>query len=289
MFSVERLGVAAHRLEDNAEQLVFQADSAFNKLEDALEANKVQLPKHERETFNDKFIFVLLLTVGTPCMTSLLLSSSPTLTYWIGRSGSVIAFLCFIWMLVGHQVLVTAGSGGLHRRLAVTSLFVVPNILLVLVNNSNKGVAIDVHTQLSVDDCVVYPKKVQLERAWQAANELLDKCIADHAGLTGSSLEELQLIGGVHRCPGYEQGYKIWGTEWDYLKLLELESFCGGWCTSQRPIWHARSGEEFRPNDRCSLVVAEAVKSQLYRIKQIIFSCLITCGVLGFGLMIVDI
>jgi hypothetical protein len=285
---VERLGVAVHMVEDRAAQLTLKADLALGQLEDAVGSHRFRLSQHERDTFNDKFIFALLLVVGTPCISSLLISTSPVLTYWIGNSGAVIAVACFVWMLIGHQVLV---QGAVHRRLAVIYLLVIPIIALTIASNANKLKALDVHTQLSVQDCVAFPAKLRLERAWRAADALLDRCLVEEASLTGSSVEELRSIDGVQRCPGYEEGHQRWSKEWDYLQFLETYERCAGWCeSSRRPLWHALPADKLRQQpDRCSLVVASSLKSQIYSIRQIIFCCLIACVVMGLGLNMIEL
>jgi len=301
-----RVGTAAQTLEDNARYETMKADSVFARLEDTVEHHKLELPQHECDTFNDKFIFMLLLVVGTPCISSLLISASPALTYWVGQSGAVIGVACFIWMLAGHQLL---SRGAVHRRHAVMQLLVVPIFALIVVNNFSKIESMNLHTQFAMQDCVTFPKKLHIENAWQQASTLLDSCLLEQAKITGSSVEELERLEGVHRCPGYAEGYKRWGKEWDYLKLLEFEEGCAGWCETSRPLWHAAPPETSRPlwhepprglmgdrplarkrPDRCSLVVGRSMKTKMYRTsKQIIFYCLISCAVMGLGLMSIEL
>lgn len=281
------IGEVEGEVEREAEAFAWKADNAMHYLEDAVVTNRFKLGQHERDTFNDKFMFVLLLVVGTPCISSLLVSSSPALTYWIGKGGFIVGVGCFLWIFLGYQFL---NREAIHRRLAVINLLVIPVIALTVVSHFNKLTALDIHTQLSVQDCIAFPAKTRLEHAWQDASDLLDSCLIEHARLTGSTLEELQRVDGVHRCPGYEKGREKWKKEWDYLQLLEQEEQCSGWCESRRSLWHAAPPEQLRRPDRCSIVVARAMKSQIYRTsKQITFYCLAAVVVLGAGLSLIEV
>mmetsp|Transcript_38833 Transcript_38833/g.88306 ORF Transcript_38833/g.88306 Transcript_38833/m.88306 type:complete len:322 (-) Transcript_38833:77-1042(-) len=237
-----------------------------------------------RASFQDKLTFFMLLVLGMPTISCVLLSRHPSVIYWMGRSGFLIPIGVMAWVLLGHDLLVRRI---LKRRLAVVIVLVFPITVLLVTAHVHKLRTVDLHARLMSKDCTSFPGKARLEQAWQGAKAVFDKCVGLQANETGAPIRELEQVTSVSRCLGYEVGQNSWGKEWAYLEELEREQRCAGWCTMEAPLWH--NMVDYKPHDRCSLAVANMMGGEVYRTaRQIVFYCFSTLAFLAVFFSIIE-
>mmetsp|Transcript_43353 Transcript_43353/g.119946 ORF Transcript_43353/g.119946 Transcript_43353/m.119946 type:complete len:303 (-) Transcript_43353:112-1020(-) len=277
---IERAGANAAETRGRAEDhFGYGAEGAIEALEAAF-APKVRLPEHGIHAFEEYMTLVLLLVFGIPCVSCTLMTTQSSVAYWIGNSGFYTSACCFLWILLGHHVFFSSA-----RRFVVIQLLVLPGIAFVLVAHSHRLVALDVEEQLVVQDCVAFPGKHRLERAWNEANAILEACVDNQIRITGSPRHEVERNSVVQRCPGYAEGSKEWGRDWDYLQALETEERCSGWCEYRRALWHSNTESVVFSQNKCSTVVSRQLRRQVRRVSgQIMVYTMGVLVVLGFVL-----
>jgi len=189
-----------------------------------------------KDTFGNKLALLTLVMLGPLLVPVTLMSMQPSVRYWIGNAGLFVSALVVLLSPVGQLLL---ARKSLPKRTAVILNFVFPTAALMVTAYSYKAFGMGTASTLDVNDCQVFPGKVQVERAWQEANDILDKCVHSMADLTNTSAEEVMKFTVVTQCDGYEQGLQKWGPEWRYLSAMERGSDCSGWCNYHAPLWHS--------------------------------------------------
>jgi len=240
----------------------------------------------EKYAFQDKLTFGLLLVLGPPGVSCACISFYPSVLYWIGSAGLVVPAATVLWILAGHNLLL---RGLLRRRTAVILVFVLPTFALMAVAHAHKVAALSVHTELDAQDCVSFPGKRRLDLAWQAAREILDRCIDAESDSAQAPREEVRQVTSVTRCPGYAEGSLRWGREWRYLEALESEHRCAGWCKLETPVWQMFPDTD-PPHDKCSLVAANMMGGEVYRTsRQVVYYCVLVMVTLGILFSMVEL
>lgn len=262
------------RVEGEVRRSTLQTHSATSS------ANKFETAEIIKAETKDRLTQILLLLFGIPIMSTLLMSADESVRYWVGYMDYRIALGCWLWIALGQHIMSKTDI-----RLLMLKLLVVPALVLMFASNYTKHVTWDYAAQLSLQDCATFERKHQLQRAWIDAKDLLDKCIDAEVAVTGSPREEVEMIVTVDRCDDYAQGLKKWGKEWTYLKDLESEQSCAGWCEVGRPLWNNPSiGQVVDGRDRCSLVVAQTLQKNTHRVTdQITIFCSFIVVVLGLA------
>jgi len=124
--------------------------------------------------------------------------------------------------------------------------------------------------RLAASDCNAMPQKQKLQQAWEAAHDLWMGCLNETSTLYGYDVATLQRSFRIQDCDEYLDAagansksrlsrstrgtgsYLGYAEEWAYLRYLEENHFCGGWCTPRVQLWsHVRS------KDSCSNAVAD--------------------------------
>merc|ERR1719253_148783 len=97
----------------------------------------------------------------------------------------------------------------------------IPAFLFVIIGWYYRDHSHDAMQALQSEDCNGFMEKRYLQQAYQAAQELYDKC----GQYVSWSIEE---------CPKYPEVYELAAPEFTYLKSLESRFQCAGICQSAR-------------------------------------------------------
>lgn len=175
--------------------------------------------------------------------------------YWFGPTCQLCAFLplIFICTHIAH-----VKTGALVKRWIWAS-FLVPSAVLFLFANFVSATAISRSEELVSTDCNTFPGKVELENAWLAAQELFESCLDEtvKAQPKGSQMTKdlLKQHYRIQDCQEYATKYAAeYPLEWSYLRDVEENEGCAGWCTLSSPLWAYTD-----VTDSCSVAVAHAL------------------------------
>merc|ERR1719284_150855 len=100
--------------------------------------------------------------------------------------------------------------------------------------------ASDKADQLFSVDCDTFTGKRELQRSWDAAKELFEKCLQDTVRRTASdsnlTLEAATRLYRIQDCEEYPNQHYLHKTDWEYLWYLEEEHSCAGWCKFEQRL-----------------------------------------------------
>lgn len=143
------------------------------------------------------------------------------------------------------------------NKLAVMVTLIVPSLILFLCASGSRIAALDKYDKLLSANCDALPEKQALQDSWEAAYSLYADCLEQTTKASNYSVAQLMDRFRITDCEEYSTAYagRSHQKEWTYLKYLEGNLFCSGWCYPGQQLWS--SGVH---KDSCSAVV-----SQLYR------------------------
>lgn len=127
-------------------------------------------------------------------------------------------------------------------------------------------------TQLASTDCTTLAVKLELHHAWTAAAQLYGDSVNRSARAEGISYQEGLKIWRLQEFGEYTVGigsvsdaYAKQRSKWEYLRELEEEHLCSGWCTPARPLW---TYAEVR--DSCSVAAGAALQRKVAPVAQML-------------------
>lgn len=216
-----------------------------------------------RVAFEVKLTLFSALAFLYPLMLVALMLSKPTMRFWCGQWLLSVIVVVPAWLLIVHLVV---ARGTVSRAMTPLLAILVPAAFLAFVCQvhvwwfGGQGVALQAH------DCQSWRKKAELEASWQDANTLFEACVASASERRGLPLREAALVIRLEECTGYSAAFAAHQQDWSYLRHLEEEYRCGGWCAPAAPLWYA---QPLRGNS-CSKVAARVMDDGVFlRMRQI--------------------
>jgi len=212
-------------------------------------------------SYEVKLVLFSVLTFLYPVMLLWLLHSKPTVRYWFGWWTLAAAIAVPVWVVLCMAAnwcrVLSKGSMPLY-------VVVLPLLALAILfelqfwSLGGKGVV------LLSKDCDASLQKENLEQAWWAIHDVYADCTQQLASITGSDVREEGFVARFEDCERLVHIPDRWTKEWRYLRQLEKDQHCGGWCTAQRPIWTPSSTAQ----DACSNTVAREMTTDIWRMAQ---------------------
>lgn len=214
------------------------------------------LPGAGGKTWAAGFLLLCLAIFGAPMLAIFRLAREPSVQYWVGPWGYLTGVIPVL-MAVSYYVHVSA-----HRPRLIPVVFstVIPSIILIAIANIHLSCTSAVANMLVSSDCVTYKEKNTIQSAWLIADRLYDECLNRTATQHGLSYQEGLKLFRFNECLEYQASY----TEnedaktfdeyadhrpiWEFLRGLEQQESCGGWCEEARPLWTFQETK-----DSCSL------------------------------------
>lgn len=203
--------------------------------------------------FPSVFTAMAVMLFMIPAFTLFYIAKQPAVDYFIHDYTQVVFVIPVIIFLV-HQFHIHNGPNKFVTALLGMTLPAV--ILFVLSSITVEGSKSIIQSLFSID-CDMLPQKVHLQREWEAAESWFNTCIAQTA-LKSHFNFTLKYIATEFRmqdCGGYEAIYDKHEKEWSYLRRLEENYMCTGFCVPSRQLWSKGPHK-----DSCSVAVSQIFK-----------------------------
>jgi len=220
--------------------------------------------QHHRGLFPTAFTVCAMMILGAPTVTGIRLALNPSTRYWIGR-GSWSIMLVPLLLIVSHFMHVR------HKRpkfVPVVLATVFPSVVIFFIGYGTSIPIGGIVDRLYSSDCHTDQAKYHLEEAHRVAGEILQTCANRVSRETGVLSSETYKVLSLEDCAEYKvyfspggdsSKYGNWKREWQYLKTLENEQLCSGFCNRGRALWR----NDLVPRDICSNSAATVMESNV--------------------------
>mmetsp|Transcript_97428 Transcript_97428/g.275562 ORF Transcript_97428/g.275562 Transcript_97428/m.275562 type:complete len:276 (+) Transcript_97428:163-990(+) len=219
--------------------------------------------------FPAAFTFWCLLVFAGPVMKSMTLAYEPSVSFWMGRMPRYIVLMPAVLIFLGHCVHRVRGA---PSRLAVIISLIGSSSVLIFLGNKVFMNAYHFANAFAASDCEPGTDKYMLEASWQRARDFSETCYSGTRGTQGHVITD---------CSSYEEAARD-NPSWAYLRKIELDYGCGGWCAPGPGLWV--KGAVLDP---CSAVVSEVLTAKVERLStQVIAFCLIVAALTAVFIII---
>jgi len=208
------------------------------------------------------FIFCCFVVFATPMALTIALGYDSSVQYWIGSWG-LMSFAIPVLFAAGHLVHL---ERGFPRKPVVLLCTLFPAVLFLIIGDIHLSVAYDLSDQLFSTDCDTFDSKRVLQKSWERASDLYEKCITKTVHNQGTK-HNLTMVTAfdlyrIQHCEEYEQALKENQEHWDYLRHLEEHHHCSGWCEpGAKRLWTYKG-----VRDSCSVAVGAVLRFKVQRI-----------------------
>lgn len=195
---------------------------------------------------------------GFPCITLRHLAEDESVEYWIGPYGFY-APLIPVFILAMHAVHLKRGRPEL---IPVICSCVLPAVLLFGIANQHLLSTNSRAQMLLSKDCRTFPLKGEVHRSWVVATEVFSGCVNRTAlewQRTPASVRDIRRFQDCREwVPEKVDPWAEHRRSWEYLRSLEEEHSCSGWCWPSAPIWTYE-----KPKDACSVSAGAVLKAKV--------------------------
>jgi len=194
------------------------------------------------------FMVFCLLVFAQPLLKCIDLASDADVVYWFGSWPATIAMLPLLFIVASYFInlrSMASSKAGFFLAVLGSSL-----VLLVLGERLSSSAG-DLAMKLLSFECRAFPGSSGIEAALTDARRFREQCEAEMDGRAFV----------IQDCMGYASALQEHVRDWNYLRSLEEEQRCSGWCEYSQPLWSF--GVSL--GDRCSYVVGAAMESRIDR------------------------
>eukprot|EP00747_Dinoflagellata_sp_TGD_P162028 gnl/TRDRNA2_/TRDRNA2_179175_c0_seq1.p1 gnl/TRDRNA2_/TRDRNA2_179175_c0~~gnl/TRDRNA2_/TRDRNA2_179175_c0_seq1.p1 ORF type:complete len:280 (+),score=58.24 gnl/TRDRNA2_/TRDRNA2_179175_c0_seq1:43-882(+) len=229
--------------------------------------------------FPAMFTMICLMLFLVPSYIVLSIAYSKVVEYWMGK-----------WFYVTYVIpFIIAGTHYIHVKKrapykpTVIIALVIPSLILLLLSNGQMIEAMDKSDKLFSVDCDTFANKRQLQISWEAARDLYDNCLQESAKKSGFSVKTLSKKFKVQDCEEYSDALHKHRKDWEYLRYLEEEHRCSGWCGPGGQLWSAGATK-----DSCSVAVSTVFENSVEEpAMQVCIAMLCSLGFTAFVLILI--
>jgi hypothetical protein len=100
-------------------------------------------------------------------------------------------------------------------------------------------------------DCGIMEEKAFLQREWETARDFYDFCLNNSAKQRNLTTADLSKMFTIQDCNDYRSSLRDHQHSWGYLRMLEEDHACTGFCKPDKQLWS--NGPH---KDACALSVA---------------------------------
>lgn len=226
--------------------------------------------------FPAAFSFCVFLVFAYPVLATLCLALDSTVQYWIGSYGKL-AILIPLIFLVTHVVHSTTQ---VPSKPAVLFCVLVPSLFLLVLADVVLSNSIEMSGALLSSNCDEFDGKNHLQSEWETGYSIYQSClaatVAKYPNLTNFTLASAFENYKFQECEEYEGAYQSHKPAWDYLRSLEQEHGCAGWCSVNVTLWSFKE-----PKDSCSVAASDVFQVKIRRVALHIVIYVIAILVLG--------
>jgi len=201
----------------------------------------------------------------------------PNVAYWMNPWYPASCLIALLFVL-GHMLQAKRAEPDTR---AITLAMLIPSLFLLLLNDHVLTQTSDRSGQLFSTDCDAYAGKRALEQSYQAAAKLYNECLEQTLQLAPSNrtIYQTMELFKIQDCDEYEKAYLRYPRDWSYLRHLEENENCAGWCYSGSPLW-----SYYRAQDRCSIAASSVLSDKIARLARqavmmsliiLVFTCLL--------------
>lgn len=209
--------------------------------------------------FPAAFTMVCFVIFLVPVWLILTVAENQALSYFSSRWAYVVLAAPVIILLV-HLVHLRQG---VPNKFGVLAALMIPSIICLIIANRQFMNATDKMDKLFSVDCDTFPQKRQLQVAWESAYNLYMDCLNTTAATSNYPLEVLQQNFRIQDCAEYQSRLSgkwaflnNYADEWNYLRYLEENHYCSGWCYHGVQLWSSKPHK-----DSCAIVVSNLFRS----------------------------
>lgn len=195
----------------------------------------------------DMHTFALLLVFTPPFILCMWFPSNKESVYFNGY-GAYAAFIVPVFICALH---VTQRFLKSPPKLLFVGSFWLPAIVFVIIGAVYMNEARKHHNGLESSDCESSGEGSDLQKAYKVAYEVAMKNC--RVGPQGGQV----IANSVMGCPGYKAAKEDWEQEFTYLKELESQHPCGGFCKGGVRLWYG-AGQR---SPSCRTFVQERLKA----------------------------
>lgn len=202
---------------------------------------------------------------GVPILNGIQLGIDPSVLYWIGWH-SWFVMLVPLLLVICHFFHAVKGRPQFNAMVMST---VVPALIVIAIGYSVMVPISGITDRLMSSDCTTYTDKTYLNDAYEAAAQIWESCLLRESNETGRSVKELKAQMVVDECLEYsendvkQEGARNWAPQWRYLRSLEVNQDCSGWCnTAQESLWTT----DHQSKDICSSIVASILNAKVRKV-----------------------
>jgi hypothetical protein len=247
----------------------FNEDLYFPGASSKLDSDDMPLPVSLSEQVRDYlpmiFTMACILAFLNPIWLTASLGQDKTVQYFLGPWCRLAALLP-IFFIVAHALFWIKRR---PPRPVILMCVLLPTSFLMIVSNITFTRASMLADFLSGSDCTL-PVEQQIEKSYKAARDLYQECLEEtlrlapaDKNLTWSKASHLYRF---QDCTEFnDTSSRSYQADWKYLKYMEEEYNCAGWCNESAPIWTHR---EVR--GPCSVAAVQILdKKIVFRSRQI--------------------
>lgn len=203
-----------------------------------------------RRIFPSAFTLAQILLFLVPTYLLVHAASNPVVEYWHGEWYYV---LCVIPVII-FVVHLYHNRNGPDRYITNLSLLF-PSALLFVFGMNMLTNAILRGDKLFSLDCDSMTKKAYLQYEWEAAHKFYGDCLKDSAKERNLTRGYLAKNFRIQDCIDYKSALLDHWHSWRYLRYLEEEHDCTGFCEPGEQLW-----SKGRHKDACTIAVASTFK-----------------------------
>lgn len=226
-------------------------------------------PLDVMETFPTLFTTFCFGTFITPIILSYHVGRDPQVLFWIGDYINWVIFLpvLYVWAHIYHTMYRVPSK-------VVVVICLIGSCIVILVLGEH--VLLDAYgraNELTARDCETFPRKMQLQRSWEAARTYYANCMTSMAGDLGISYESAVATYRIGDCSDYPTQLDQ-NSDWTYLASLEEQHLCAGWCEPGHAIWTLGT-----VRDSCSSTVADIMNNKIRwtMLQVVVYTVIVLC------------
>lgn len=206
------------------------------------------------------FFYGSLMLFLVPIWLTVHLSSDMDVKFWGPGLTCKLAFLIPIIFLVAFVMHMRSRRP--HKGIVIASLLG-PSVLFLALGDALTSISSDKADQLQSADCDTFQDKRRLERSWQAAHNLYVECLKETVPSNNLTLPTAANLFRVQDCTEYVVAHRRHSKDWDYLRYIEEQHKCAGWCSYGPRLWSFREA-----TDSCSVAVSQVLRVKVKRSAQ---------------------
>jgi len=200
--------------------------------------------------FLPHFTLANLVAIGPPTVMFAHLGKQTAVQYWIGDL-YLLAWLAPISVIICHMIHLWYGRP--RYVLMCITLFIPSTLLCGLA----KFLPVPVASQMLSSDCITFADKYFLQEAYRAAEDLYYECTDALAASKNMTVEVVRKTHTLDDCTAFNMENSDYAAEWKFLKNMELNNDCKGWCyETDTSLWSINP----QPRDLCSKEVGMLAK-----------------------------